>query len=449
MLHSSRRSALSALVMLLLLAACGAPAAAPSGNTSPDASAAPAASASTAATTASGGQVTLTVESWRNDDLTIWQNTIIPAFEKSYPNIKIDFQPTAPTEYNSALNTKLQGGTAGDLITCRPFDVSLKLFEDGYLAPLTDLKGMENFSDVAKSAWITDDGQTPFCVPMASVIHGFIYNQDAFAKAGVTPPTTQDEFVAVLEKIKQDGTYTPLAMGTADQWEAATMGFQNIGPNYWKGEEGRQALLKGSAKFTDAPYVDTWKALAAWQPYLPSGYEAVKYPDAQQLFTLGKAAIYPAGSWEIALFNKDAQFKMGAFKPPVAKAGDACYISDHTDIGLGMNAKSAHAAEARQFLEWLTTPEFAELYSNALPGFFSLSKHEVKLNDPLAQEFVSWRGECQSTIRNSYQILSRGEPNLENELWRVNAQLLNGQLTPEQAGQEIQTGLDKWYKPAS
>ncbi|HEY0602369.1 MAG TPA: sugar ABC transporter substrate-binding protein, partial [Herpetosiphonaceae bacterium] len=87
--------------------------------------------------------------------------------------------------------------------------------------------------------------------------------------------------------------------------------------------------------------------------------------------------------------------------------------------------------------------------SNALPGFFSLSKHEVKLNDPLAQEFVSWRGECQSTIRNSYQILSRGEPNLENELWRVNAQLLNGQLTPEQAGQEIQTGLDKWYKPAS
>ena len=59
----------------------------------------------------------------------------------------------------------------------------------------------------------------------------------------------------------QDGTYTPLAMGTADQWEAATMGFQNIGPNYWKGEEGRKALIEGTAKFTDAPYIEAWKAL--------------------------------------------------------------------------------------------------------------------------------------------------------------------------------------------
>jgi len=69
------------------------------------------------------------------------------------------------------------------------------------------------------------------------------------------------------------------------------------------------------------------------------------------------------------------------------------------------------------------------------------------LDDPLANEFLSWRQECKSTIRNSYQILSRGEPNLENELWRVSAGVMNGSMTPEQAGQEVQAGLDKWYKP--
>ena len=62
----------------------------------------------------------------------------------------------------------------------------------------------------------------------------------------------------------------------------------------------------------------------------------------------------------------------------------------------------------------------------------------MTLDDPLANEFLSWRQECKSTIRNSYQILSRGEPNLENELWRVSAAVMNGILTPEQAGQEIQ-----------
>ncbi len=124
--------------------------------------------------------VTLTIESWRNDDLAIWKDKFIPAFEAKNPGIKVVFQPMAPTEYNAALNAKLESGSAGDLITCRPFDASLELFKKGYLADLTKNAGMANFSDVAKAAWSTDDGSQTFCVPMASVIHGFIYNKDAF-----------------------------------------------------------------------------------------------------------------------------------------------------------------------------------------------------------------------------------------------------------------------------
>jgi len=234
-------------------------------------------------------EVTLTIESWRNDDLTIWQDVIIPAFNEKYPNIEVVFAPTAPTEYNAALNAKLEGGTAGDLITCRPFDASLALYEQGFLASLNDLPGMENFGDVAKSAWITDDGSDVFCVPMASVIHGFLYNKEIFDEVGVEEPETVEEFFSVLETIKEDGTYDPLAIGTADQWEAATMGFQNIGPNYWKGEEGRVGLINGEEKFTDPEYVAVWEQLAGWADYMPSGYEAQSYPDSQNLFSLGRA----------------------------------------------------------------------------------------------------------------------------------------------------------------
>ncbi len=391
-------------------------------------------------------KVTLTIESWRNDDLSIWQDTLIPAFNAHYPNIEVVFAPTAPAEYNAALNAKLEGGAAGDLITCRPFDASLALFDAGHFASLNDLPGLDNFSDVAKSAWITDDGSDVFCVPMASVIHGFIYNADAFAELGLSEPTTEAEFFEVLEAVKQDGNYDPLAMGTADQWEAATMGFQNIGPNYWQGEQGRLALISGDAKLTDAEYVAVFEALARWQPYMPNGFEAQSYPDSQNQFTLGMATVYPAGSWEISLFNSQADFEMGVFSPPLPEGADTCYISDHTDIALGMNPATTHAKEARTFLEWMTTAEFAELYSNALPGFFTLSSHDITLEDPMAQEFLSWRGECESTIRNSYQILSRGEPNLENELWSVSAQVINGDITPAEATEQIQSGLEKWYE---
>ena len=392
---------------------------------------------------------TITIESWRNDDLPIWQEKLIPAFEAKNPGIKVVFAPSAPTEYNAALNAKLDAGSAGDLITCRPFDASLELYNKGHLADLADLPGMENFSDVAKSAWTTDDGVHDFCVPMASVIHGFIYNKDAFAKLGIEVPTTEAEFFAALDKIKEDGTYIPMAMGTKDLWEAATMGYQNIGPNYWKGEEGRNALIKGEQKLTDPQWVEPYATLARWKDYLGDGFEAQSYPDSQNLFTLGRAAIYPSGSWEISVFNPQVDFEMGAFAPPVRNAGDTCYISDHNDIAIGLNSKSPNAEAAKTFLSWVASPEFATIYANALPGFFSLSSEPVKMEDPLAQEFVSWRDKCESTIRSTYQILSRGTPNLENETWVESANVINGTDTPEAAGKKLQDGLDSWYKPAN
>ncbi|MEM8658758.1 MAG: ABC transporter substrate-binding protein [Pseudomonadota bacterium] len=396
---------------------------------------------------AAAQDVTLTIESWRNDDLAIWQDSIIPAFEAQNPGIKVVFAPSAPAEYNAVLNSKLDAGSAGDLITCRPFDASLALFEAGHLADITALDGMANFSPVAKSGWSTDDGSTQFCVPMASVIHGFIYNKDAFAELGLEAPATEEEFFAVLDAIKEDGSYIPMAMGTNDQWEAATMGYNNIGPNYWKGEEGRLALIAGQQSLTDDAWVAPYRQLAKWGDYLGDGFEAQTYPDSQNIFTLGRAAVYPAGSWEISGFNNLADFEMGAFKPPVQAAGDTCYISDHTDIALGMNAASENTEAAETFLNWVGSPEFAALYANALPGFFSLSNHDVTMEDPLAQEFVSWRSECESSIRSTYQILSRGTPNLENETWNASAAVIRGTESPEDAGARLQEGLASWYAP--
>lgn len=404
------------------------------------------------ATTAIAGaaaaqDVTLTIESWRNDDLAIWQDKIIPAFEEANPGIKLKFTPSAPAEYNAVLNSKLDAGSAGDIITCRPFDASLALYEAGHLANISDIEGMKNYSDVAKSGWSTDDGSAQYCVPMASVIHGFIYNKDAFAEVGIDVPKTEAEFFAALDKIKEDGNYIPMAMGTNDQWEAATMGYNNIGPNYWKGEEGRLALLSGAQKLTDEAWVAPYRQLAKWAPYLGDGYEAQTYPDSQNIFTLGRAAIYPAGSWEIAGFNDLADFEMGAFYPPVQNAGDTCYISDHTDIGIGMNANTPNVEAATVFLNWVGSSEFATIFANALPGFFPLSNAAVTLDDPLAQEFISWRGECESSIRSTYQVLSRGTPNLENETWNASVAAIKGTETPEEAGQRLQDGLASWYAP--
>jgi raffinose/stachyose/melibiose transport system substrate-binding protein len=394
-----------------------------------------------------GEAVTLVVESWRADDAAVWEDTIIPAFEESHEGIRLEFQPTAPTEYNAALENRLDGGEAGDIITCRPFDLSLELFDAGHLEPVDDLEGMDAFGDVARSGWITDDGNTTYCVPMASVIHGFYYNRDAFDELGLEAPETMQDFHEALEAIAADGTYTPIAQGTLDQWDIAEVDYTGIGPNYWKGEEGRQAMIDGTAKFTDPEFVAPLEELATWGQYMPSGFEALSYDDAKVLFTNGDGAIFPGGSWEITGFERDAAFEIGLFKPPLPTEGDPCYISDHVDIGMGMNAATDHPDEARTLLEWVASEEFGELYSNALPGFFSLREGEIEVDNELANEFVSWREECESTIRLPAQKLNRGDPALWDEVYAVSSEVVNGTLTPAAGGQRLQDGLDSWYTP--
>ncbi len=389
----------------------------------------------------------ITIESWRAEDQAIWDGLILPAFEAEHPDIDVQFKPTTATEYNAALNARLAGGTAGDIITCRPFDNALAMYDAGNLADIKDLPGLENFSDVAKSAWSTDAGDATFCVPMASVIHGFMYNKDAFAELGLEVPATEADFYAVLDAIKEDGSYIPMAMGTKDQWEAATMGYTNIGPTYWGGEEGRLALLSGDAKFTDEAFVEGFRQMEKWIPYLGNGYQAQSYTDSQNLFTLGRAAIYPTGSWEITGFQENADFELGAFAPPAKDADSSCYISDHTDIGIGMNAATKNKDAARAFLEWTTSAEFAGLLTNAAPGFFSLASHDITVENELAKEFIAMRGECEPTIRVAHQILSRGEPALGNHLWTLTANVINGSMSAAEAAADAQANVDSWYKP--
>jgi raffinose/stachyose/melibiose transport system substrate-binding protein len=389
----------------------------------------------------------LTIESWRTDDKTLWETVLLPAFTKAHPGITVKFNPTAPPEYNSVLAARLASGSAGDLITCRPFDVALDLYKKGRLEKLNGDAVLGNFADSAKVAWQTDDGKDTYCVPMASVIHGFFYNKKIFADLGLKVPATEDEFYADLDKVKASGKATPLDLGTADQWDTSQVVFTGIGPNYWHGEDGRKALIAGKAKFTDPQFVAVWQDMAKWPPYLAKGYQAQTYSDSQTLFASGKAAIFPAGSWDIAFFQKEGGLDFGAFAPPVQKAGDPCYISDHADIGMGINTASKNKADAKVFLDWIASKEFADLYTNKATGFFSLSKFPVEVQNPVAREMVGWRLKCKSTIRLNAQIMSRGEPSMENELWNVNSQVLNGKMTPQEASARIQGGFAKWYHP--
>ena len=391
-------------------------------------------------------EVTITVESWRTDDQAIWDDEIIPAFEAEHPHISVVFAPTAPLEYPSALRTRLEGGVAGDLITCFPFDRSRELFEDGHLAPLNDLDGIDSFGAPAQAAWLSADGSAPYCVPVASVVQGFYYNVDAFDELGLSVPETESELFEVLRAILDDGTYTPVGTGLSE-WEAEHILFQNIGANYWKGEEGRLALIRGEDKVTDREYVDTFAVMARLAPYMHAGASGIPYLDGRILFETGQVAVYPGGSWEISGFDERASFEYSAFRTPQPDSQDTCYIVDHSDLAIGLNPASPNADAARTFLTWVASPAFARIYTGALSGFFSLQDTPVEYSHPVAQKFVSWRQDCESANRTGYEALDSGDPEFPIELRQASNAVILGTMTPQDAAKKLQDSLDSWYTP--
>jgi raffinose/stachyose/melibiose transport system substrate-binding protein len=224
--------------------------------------------------------------------------------------------------------------------------------------------------------------------------------------------------------------------------------FAGIGPNYWNGEQGRINLLTGRAKFTDPAYTDTWRTMAKLADYLPPNHREVGENGARKLFLEGRAAIYPAGSWEIPFLAEHNNAKyFGVFAPPPKQIKHNCYVLSHLDMGIGINVHGTHAKQAAEFLAWISAPEFSQLLVNNLHGFFPLSNYPVKISNPLASEMASWRQQCDTTIRINSQYLNQAWPGMEQALWDVSARVLRKEISPEAAAKQIADGVEKWFKP--
>ena len=136
------------------------------------------------------------------------------------------------------------------------------------------------------------------------------------------------------------------------------------------------------------------------QPYLADGYQANTYPDSQNLFTLGMAAVYPAGSWDIGFFNT----QIGYGSP---HGQDVAYVFEHLDTSNPEITKTDVAISEAMGTYWTnfakrgdpngsgvpTWPEFSE--SKPVVMHFSKTPHTgpVPSTDALEvlDEYFQWR----------------------------------------------------------
>ncbi len=374
-------------------------------------------------------------------------NRILERFHQRYPHIDIKFDPTPADLYDATLRAQLESGTAPDLFYLRSYSVSRQLFEQGYLEPLDDLPGLkERFSAEMRAPWATDDG-IPYGVPFIATSHGVYYNKDLFQQLGLEVPSSWEQLLGMARRIKDAGI-TPFANASGSTWTMGEIVFMNLAPNFIGGREGRMQYLSGERCFNDAGIVAVFQAIADLAPFLPEQQDLLSYEDSLQLFLQGKAAMWLGGSWDIPYFEAQTPtFRWGVFAPP-PPAGKPAYITFHLDAGMGLNAKSEHKEEARIFLEWMTTTEFAALLGDELPGFFPMHRDVPPLKNVHANEFLELNEGRGTDVRFAWEKLREGSPSAYTLIRDGAVAVVNGRQTPQEAADALQAGLAQWFEPA-
>lgn len=407
-------------------------------------------------------QTVLTMGSWRTDDIPQMRH-ILDIFEKQTPGIRIIFDPTPAPEYDEVLAAQLKTKSAPDLFYLRSFNVSRRLFEQGYLVTLNDLPGLkENFSADMLAPWTSNQDKL-YGVPFIAVAHGIYYNKQIFSKLNLTPPRTWEALLNHARIIQKAGII-PFANASGDEWTINEIVFFNLAPNFIGGYEGRMAYLNGERCFNDHHMIAAFQALEDLSPFLPPNHTLLKYIDSLYIFIQGRAAMWMGGSWDIPFIESESpNFEWDVFAPPPAGKSHR-FMCFHLDAGMGINSDSKNKPAARIFLSWLTRPETGRLLANTLPGFFSMhrpqpvsntrkvssppNQPESALKDPHANTFLGLKNKYPTDIRLAWEKLREGTPDGYNLMQEAAVHVINKEWSPQQAANFVQEGLATWFKPA-
>jgi raffinose/stachyose/melibiose transport system substrate-binding protein len=392
-----------------------------------------------------GGNVTLSVWSWRPEDAATYKQ-IFAKFHASHPNITVDFKPYKATEYNTILSTGLTQAGGPDVMQLRSYGLVQPLIKAGNLAALDGkVAGLSNFDTTALDGARGKADSKVYGVPLEMSTFQIYYNKDIFSKYNLQPPTTWDQMISAAKTLQAAGV-TPFAAAGKDTWllplyDDAFAATRYGGPGFEK------KVLSGQAKFTDPDYVAALDVLNQLKPYFPKDQMGLGETDVQTLFATGKAAMIPEGSFALAPIKAiNSSLNLGMFTAPPAPGA---LVNNPLEVGwvdasYGLNAKSAHQKEALELLQWMTTSDFGHLVANDLKQV-SLIKG-VESSDPLLKQMA------QSYTANPTPYLMLvdfryGTP-LGSDLEAAGLQkMLLGQQSATQVAGDIQNGISQWFTP--
>jgi len=294
-------------------------------------------------------------------------------FKELYPGINVKFEGIK--DYDGEVTTRMSTSDYGDVLA-RPITV-LPAQLSTFFTPLgsvADLGKQYRFVSGTASNGDTVYGLAPF-----GTAQGIVYNKKVWKDAGITTlPTTPEEFVADLQKIKDANAtnkdfIAPLYTNYHDGWPT-TQWYGNVGsitndPNY-----------NSELAHTDAP----WAAGTDLGVIDTLLYDVVKagLTEADPLTTdwnpskvklaAGQIGAMVLGSWAIAQVEAEA-IKLGntadsiGYMPFPHQVDGTYYSTSGPDREYLINIHSPNQDAARAWLDWFTNDSGFAVAEGGIP----------------------------------------------------------------------------------
>ncbi|MCD9026215.1 ABC transporter substrate-binding protein [Cohnella silvisoli] len=355
---------LCAMLLTILLAACGSknePQASTAGSSEPAASS-PA--ESTPAPTESAAEekpVTISFMHFKSD-VTDGVQKIVDQFEAANPNIKVDVQPVKYDDYYTLLKTKMAGGDVVDVFTLNA-GAQTKLFVDGgYVEDLTGMPFMENFDPNVLKAQATDGKN--YVMPVNATPIAVFYNKKIFTDLGLEIPRTFDAMIAAGKKIKEAGK-TPFALGWKDGWTLGMWAGRDLPSNtalVANQPDFFEKIETGAAKFADNPAIKTTIQHAKQLFDLGNKDQlGVDYNGIVDLFAKGDVGMMYMGTWPLADIQKKNpdlyNTGIGYFPYPFSNDESLNKLEFNPDASLAVGRNSKNKEAALKFLAFMASKE--------------------------------------------------------------------------------------------
>jgi multiple sugar transport system substrate-binding protein len=241
-----------------------------------------------------------------------------------------------------------------------------QFIDQGLFQPVDDYYENADFDSDALTPAATAASEfegSNYGVPVNIATMLMYYNKDLFSAAGLDPekpPTTWDEFAAMVPKLtvdeNGDGKPEQYAIALADH-ETVPI-YQSMLWNSGGGvvsQDGKESMLGSDGSLEGLNF---WVDLVREQKASPVGLTG---GDADKLFTTGKAAIEIVGPWMTSGFE-EAGLNFG-LAPVFAGPADDITLADVVSMGVPASADETTKQAAYEFFAYWNSAEGQKLWA--------------------------------------------------------------------------------------